>query len=361
MKRTANQDEVNQVVESLIRGGKARDVPPHLIKDVLFQLMNTRKDAMLHRNDQVVNRIDEVSGELQRGPNAFVYDEPGDPVLKRTMTRSLPSLKDDKLKTTSKLLASGAKPETIDTMSLATVNDVLKESRLKQSSKTHYGKSSTYNRTIESVNEYNADSRRLGPRLLQIQELERKVAEARKKLEDIKTNNQQKRLLFDEQKKMAEAELEAQLKGEIVELGSHVPTTLPLEYSKLSNKVLNTRQKEYYAANIYRYDDATNYHSEAHRKEREELDTLNERFVRSFKLNRRNLLSKQGQKRQCFTEVWERKRTKMNTEMQHEVEKAKKALDRLECELGQCRNGVRGEYSRIKSNERAQTSIGHRF
>ena len=47
--------------------------------------------------------------------------------------------------------------------------------------------------------------------------------------------------------------------------------------------------------------------------------------------------------------------------MAAEVEQAKKALDRLEGELAQIRGSVRNEYTRIKSNERAQTSFGGRM
>jgi hypothetical protein len=155
-----------------------------------------------------------------------------------------------------------------------------------------------------------------------------------------------------------EAELEDKLKNNMLLFGSHVPTTLPLEYSKFSPRVLDTRVREQKSAHFRFYDDAQVLRGEVVRKERDELDTLSERFSRSCKLQQQTMLSQQDQQRLTFQDFWTRKKEKVETETAAELIKLRKAVDHLQLELNEARKSAGDELARIRSNERrASTPI----
>ncbi|OHT00638.1 hypothetical protein TRFO_32665 [Tritrichomonas foetus] len=166
-------------------------------------------------------------------------------------------------------------------------------------------------------------------------------------------NNKRKYLqLLREKEKAEEEKLEHELKDQLLDFGSHVPTSLPLEYSKFTNKVLDTRVREHRSAQIRKYDDAAALRGEALKKEKQELEQLSERFTRSFKLQRQYLLKKQDERRESFKILWKRKMEKNEQDCARTMAEKKQAVENLERELAEARRACGKEVNRIRNNER---------
>lgn len=130
-------------------------------------------------------------------------------------------------------------------------------------------------------------------------------------------------------RKGAEVDLENKLKDDMLAFGSYLPTTLPLEYSKFSNKVLDMRVREHRSAQIRNYDDAQALRNEAIKLERQELDNLSLRFQRSFTLQRQHMLKLQQMQRQSFDVLWKRKQDKYEADLTAELTRLKKTNAKL--------------------------------
>jgi hypothetical protein len=138
----------------------------------------------------------------------------------------------------------------------------------------------------------------------------------------------------------------------MIDYGSHVPTSLPLEFSKFSAKVLDTRNREQKSAYFGDYDNAANLRQVAVKKEKEELNTLSDRFARSYKLQKQQVLKKQDQQRSGFEDHWERKKEESERALTKQLNERKLAVEHLERELAEAKKLADAELERIKNNER---------
>ena len=98
--------------------------------------------------------------------------------------------------------------------------------------------------------------------------------------------------------------------------------------------------------------DAQALRSEAVKREKEELDALSDRFARSFKLQRQQMLHKQDQKREAFKELWVRKKEKNQRSLNAKMSELKRAVEHLERDLVEAQRAAGAERTRIRNNER---------
>jgi hypothetical protein len=317
-----NAHDVTAAVDGLLRGDSPGAIPTVLCPPVITTLTQLRKDAILHHKDGLSNRIDEILGELQRGPSRLQSDSPNAP--------------DGSLGAPTRL---SAEPE-------------LRTRRLLEVSRGHYAASRSIDSALEQRAEYDVDCRRLGPRFLRVQRIERRLADSRAHYDDARLRALAKRQEFDALRDAAASELEDELRDELLRFGSHVPTTLPLEYSKFSGKVLDTKLREQRSAQSRLYDDAAALRSEVGAREREELDALSDTFARSFKLQRQTMLARQDRRRETFRIFWERKREKDEAEIKEELARLRRTVEHLQAELADAKALAAAEMSRVRENER---------
>ena len=349
MDKFIGQPEVQNAIDQLIRGAPIDSVPISIKHQVLTGLNSRRKDAILRHNDALANKIDVIIGEFTRGPDKYVFDGPTDP-NKTLKARALESKETERMKaTTTKLLNGESRIDDIDSHSRQSVAPFLKNDRVLEISRANYGQGRNIDKQIENCHEYSIDSRRLGPKLQRVAEIEKKLAAAKKRYEETRTSCYQRRREYTDLEKVAAVELEKKLQGELVEYGSHIPTKLPLEYQKFSSKVLNARQKEQMGAKLGMYDDALANRKIAIQLEREELTKNNEIFGKAFLKNREVMLKSQQQKREGFREIWRRKKDKITADLAAEMEQAKKSVENLEKELEDAKSVVYSEVGRIRS------------
>jgi hypothetical protein len=138
----------------------------------------------------------------------------------------------------------------------------------------------------------------------------------------------------------------------MLDYGSHVPKDLPLEFSKFSGKVLDTREREHKSALTRQYEDASALRKEAVTREKEELGALSDRFAKSFRLQKQHMLKKQALKREAFEDLWVRKREKNERVLTKEVLDLKLLVRNLERELQEAKDAEAAELRRIRDNER---------
>jgi predicted nucleic acid-binding protein len=303
-----------------------------------------RKDAILHHKDGLSNRIDEILGELQRGPSRFQSDCP-------KARRIAPPPADDQAATA----VLEGRPDSLDAPTRLSAEQTLRTWRILEVSRRHYQVSRSIDSTLEQCAEYDIDCRRLGPRFLRVQQIERLLADARECYDDARMRALAKRQEFDTLRDAAAEALEEELKDEILCFGSHVPTMLPLEYSKFSAKVLDAKVREQRSAASRLYDDAAALRSEVIAREKQ-LDVLSDKFARSFKLQRRTMLERQDRRRETFQVFWERKREKDEAEIREELVRLKKRVEHLEAELADAKELAAAEMSRVSENNRRSLS-----
>lgn len=344
---------VDEACEGLIKGDDPAELPVHLTKSVISKLTAMRKDAILHRKDARAAKIEEILGELQYGPGRYQFDTPGNPNLQRS--RALNTTKTPRrtqLESTSTKLVSGTtKLNAVDIQTRQAVTPVIKTRRNLEMSREHYPVSRDCDATLDNIYDYEVDSRRLGPRLQKVERIQAQLDEARTKYEEAKAKIHFQRQQFDELEKVAEVELEEKLKLEMVDFGSHVPTELPLEYSKVSNRVLDMQVRERRNAQIRRYDDATALRKEALALERQELDRHNAEFTRAFKLTKQHIQKKQNEKRESFHILWQRKKEKNEAEIRRQIHQLKMAVEHLEKDLAEAKRETQKEMNRVTKRE----------
>lgn len=353
---------MEQMIETLIKGGSTDDIPPECTQDLITVLTAKRKDCLLHGQDSRAARMEVILSELKTGPKKFEIDCPGDPITTRSLklvkTRSLGV---DRANLVRKEIIHGKRASEIDPTSRQTVMPSMKESRQLKVSRINYKSSSNYDHAIDNLNEYCVDSRRLGPKFMKVDEISRRLDEARKHYNEVRMKVHVQRQQYDALEAAAADELEKKLADEALEYGSHVPQTLPLEYSKFSENALNLRQRQQNAAKLRMYEDAESFSKQALALEKKQLQQHNEQFERAFNLNKKYLNGKMDEKRTCFREIWRRKKEKVTRDTQQELKQAKKAIENLERELAEAQGSASAEMRRIKANERvAYTPVAAR-
>lgn len=352
---------VQETIDSLLKGAPVSSIPPQICHQVISGLTARRKDAILHNQDNLANKIDVILGEIQRGPEKFEIDTPYDPV-KTPRTRALESPEQQTLRTTTRKLLDGK--ETVDDLDRSTrqsIGPVLKTSRILEISRANYSTGRSIDRQIETRHEYSVDSRRVAPKLILTAQLEKKLADAKAHYEEVKRQCYYKRRDYTILEKAEREKMEAKLDQEMLEQGSHLPTTLPLEYQKFSHKVLNAREKEQKGAKISMYDDAIANRKYAIALEKEEIQRNNEAFAKAFKANRDVLIKNQEQKRAGFQEVWRRKKDKVTAELAAEVEQARRAVENIERELEFARRSENKELGRIRSHSPQSARVSAQY
>jgi len=351
-----DRNTVLDCIEALLSGrSKPNDVSPPIVKSVMSELNQRRKDALLHHRDAEAAKIDDILGELQYGPMKFQCDTPENPRLIRTRALTATTCNDPLNKTGSSLYKGTATLESIDIPTRHAVEPLLKTKRVREVSRSRYAKSLSIDQTVDSMIDYEVDSRRLAPRLQKVQLLEQKLAQAKADYDSARAQCYNQRQTFNAIQAAASDEMEIKLKDEMVELGSHVPTTLPLEFSHFSNKVLDARERSYRAAQIRKYEDASAIKKEAVQREKEELEANNEKFIRSYTLNKQHMQKLQDRKRESFQILWERKKEKNEWQIQQTIAQKKIAVQNLERELAEARNSADCELNRIRKNQRASS------
>ena len=344
--------KVQDAIEALLKGSKPRELPTELCKSVISQMTQMRKNALLQKRDALAAKMDDILGELQYGPQKYVYDTIENPNLMRSRSIVSATSESNRLKQTGKTLVGGARFESVDSPSRQAVTPILKTKRVKQLSKANYDKSRALDRTVDGINEYELDSRRIAPRLQKVEAIQKKLDDARMELEHYKLRARQERLRYEALEKAAEEDLDERLAMDMLDYGAHAPNELPLEFSKFSGKVLDMRVRERKSAGIRKYDDAAALRTEAVKKEKEELRALSERFLRSYQLQKQEVLRKQGLKKAAFKELWVRKSEKNQREIAAKMRELKVAVANLEREVADAQMSAGTELTRIRNNER---------
>jgi hypothetical protein len=350
-------EQVKETIEGLLRGDKVADVPNHLCKSVISTLIQDRKDALLRREDALAGKMDDIIGELQRGPHKWLPDTAREPHVVRSLTFIKPTAETFRINTTTKELGRGAKLESFDIPDRQAATPALKTKRSRVVSRASYQKSKSVDFAIDRVVEFDLDSRRIGPRLLKVQDLQKKLEDAKAQYDACRERCRAIRIQSEEIRADEQDKMEEKLRDEMLDYGSHVPLSLPLEFSKFSGKVLDTRTKEQKSAHFKRYDDAAALRGEAVTKEKAELDVLTDRFARSFKLQRQHMVTTQDMSRSGFKDHWQVKKETQERMLTKQLMELKRAVEHLERDLAEAQNEADEELRRIKNNDRILTAV----
>jgi hypothetical protein len=346
--------EVEDAIDGLLHGAKVSALPTYLCASVITTMTQMRKEALLAKEDGLAAKMDDILGELKHGPQQYRIDlaAPPEETRARTLSRGL-SPEHERIDRHSKDLVRGrVRFESVDIPTRQASEPHLKTRNVREISRARYGKSGEIDRTVDHMVEYEVDSRRLGPRLMKVEEAEKRLAEAKARYERCRAECRTKRTHHDLLRDDAKETLESDLTTQMLDYGSHVPTSLPLEFSKFSGKVLDTREREWKSAKTRKYDDAAALRREAVKREKEELGVLAERFTRSFHLQKRHVLKKQELKREAFDDLWVRKRAKNERVLTKEVLDSRLAVQNLTRKLQEARDAEAAELHRIRENER---------
>jgi hypothetical protein len=316
-----------------------------------------RKDAILERKDGLAAKMEDILGELRHGPQRYLPDTPEPPVNFRSRSLAAPlDAQTTRLAQTAKQLVSGARMDSVDIPLRQGAEPVMKTKRVRQVSRTNYPKSQDLDRTIDTCIEYEIDSRRLAPRLLEVAGFEEKLDDARQRFDAARQRGRFTRQQFDAIREDAENKLEDKLNDEMLDYGSHVPRSLPLEFSKFSGKLLDVRERQRKSAWFRRYDDAGALRKEALQKEKDELNACTDRFTRSFKLQRQHVLDKQEEKRNGFQDFWVRKKQQCDRKIAKELSDLRYAVEHWDRDVGHSKRSASCEMGRIRTNEKAATA-----
>ena len=354
--------DMDQVIEGLMKGRKVGEIPPEDLQHLITVLTARRKDCLLHGQDARAQKMEEILSELKYGPDKFEIDTPYDPVATRTMrmtkSRNLDALESHTIR---KDIMHGRATSELAPRNRQVVMPNMKNSRQTKVARINYASSDRYDRAIDSLDEYTIDSRRLGPRFQKEEAIQRKLDEARAHYNQVRLQVHTTRQQYDALEAAAADELEKKLSEEALEYGSHVPQSLPLEYSKFSANALDLRERQAKAARFRMYDDAASFRKQALALEKKQLQQHNEQFERAFNLNKKYLNKKMDEKRECFREIWRRKKEKVTRDTTAELRQAKRAIENLERELAEAQKSSDKEMSRIRRNERvAYTPLASR-
>jgi len=344
--------EVNEIINDLINGLPVSQIPAELTQKVITVMTSKRKNAILQRKDSLASKYEKILSELKYGPNKFAYGftESPEVIRSRSLVKSR-AIQDPNLFKTVDNVMGGLKIKDIDPVSRQQIVPVLKTQRTMEISRQNNPTSRCIDEKIDQCDEYSIDSKRLAPRLLKVAAIEEKLHRARDDYERMRLKVHNQRQEYEALEAAAAEEMEKRIKDDMLEYGSHVPTSIPLEFSKVSSKVLDLNERSIKAAQLRKYEDSDSLRKEAHRIERKELDQQNEKFIKSFKLNKQQMLKKQDEKRACFREIWRRKKDKVTREINEKLLHCRKAIENLEKELEYAQMSAGKEVMRIKVNE----------
>lgn len=346
--------DCEEIVEGLLKGNSVDNIPPRLVHKVITIATAQRKDCIIQGRDATAAKLDVILSELKSGPNKYLPDTPANPIKTRARSMVLSrgvDFRTQQLSQTESTLIGGARARDIDSVSRQCVKPVMLKDRVLQVSRQDYHMSHKIDGAYDNVVEYSVDSRRLGPKLQRVQALQKKLDDARASYDHCREVVHFQRQQYEALESAAEEELEDRIKADLLEFGSHVPTSLPLEYSKVTNRVLNLREREVKASRIRYYDDATSFRKEATKLEKEQLQHQNELFVRAFNRNRAYKLKKQEDQRDCFREIWRRKKEKVSRDTRMQLAQARTAVENLERELADATKECNKEMERIRRDE----------
>jgi hypothetical protein len=190
---------------------------------------------------------------------------------------------------------------------------------------------------------------------LRVQELEAKLEEARTKFETARREGTAERLKFEAIKQDQEGRLDEKLKYEMLDYGSHVPTTIPMEFSKFSGKVLDVRERQRKSAWFRQYDEAEALRKEALEKEKNELKVLTGRFAKSYKKQKQEVVRKQENRKGVFGQHWQYKKDQTDQVIAKRLADLRKAVEHWERDLAEEEGVTVKELRRIKGNERCNS------
>jgi hypothetical protein len=350
--KDVTDEQVELAIEGLLRGDKVDDLPTYLCKSVISTMTQQRKDAILRREDSLASKMDDILGELQRGPHKYLCDTAREPAVMREITYKAPTKDTQRITNTAKQLGRGAQLEAFEISDRQMATPELKTKRARVVSRSDFPKSRDVDRAVDRCVEYELDSRRVGPRLLKVEDLREQLDNARAAYRECRERCRDIRLREEAIRSDQHDKLEEWLKDELFDYGSHVPRSLPLEFSKFSTKVLDTRRREQKSAHFRRYDDAAALRREAVKKEKEELHVLTERFGRSYKLQKQEVVRKQDQKRSGFKDHWQWKGERTERQLAAKLSELKRAVEHLERDLAEAQGNTDAELRRIKNNDR---------
>ena len=352
--RGCSAAEVKDAIEGLLRGDKVADLPTRLCKSVISTMTQMRKDALLQNEDALAAKMDDILGELKYGPQKYQYDQPESPqwIRSRSLRRTAPDDEVRRLNESGKILMRGARPESVDSPTRQAVTPELKTKRVRENSRARYPKSKQIDAAVDKCVEYEIDSRRIAPKLQRVEEIRKKLNDARAALEVYKEKAKHERIRYEMLEQAAAEDLEERLHVEMLDYGAHGPTSLPLEFSKFSGKVLDMRVRERKSAGIRKYDDARALRKEAVKREKAELQVSSAQFQRSYKLQKQHVLHKQDLRREAFKELWVRKSEKNQRDISQKMSELRKAVERLERDLADAQMAANKELIRIRNNEK---------
>jgi hypothetical protein len=270
----------------------------------------------------------------------------------RSLSFVKPTAQTFHINTTTKELGRGVKLETFSITDRQSATPTLKTKRTRVVSRANYPKSKDVDFAVDRVVEFELDSRRIGPRLLKVQDLEKQLENARASYDAFRERCRNIRLEREAIRADAEEKMEDKLDQAMLDYGSHVPISLPLEFSKFTAKVLDTRTKEQKAGHFKRYDDAAAFRGDAVKKEKEELKTCTERFARSFNLQKQRMVTTQDMSRVGFHDHWRVKKEQQERLLIKHLMELRRAVEHLERDLADAQNEADTELKRIKNNDR---------
>lgn len=347
-----NDREAEELVEWLIKGGTVDEIPLDKTHHVMTMMTQMRKNYLIQGKDALAAKLEIFLNELKRGPNRFEIDLPEPPDLIRSRSLAKSRFLDphmDELKGTSvNLTHHGKNTRDIGSIPRQEVKPVLMSDRALEVSRFNYPTSRKIDTAYDNCVEYSVDSKRLGPKLLHLEDVRRRLEQARADYEKIRQEVYFKRQQYDALEAAAADELDDRIKDEMIVFSSHVPTSLPLEYSKPTNRVLNLKERAEKAARIRGYDEAQSLRNEAVKIEKQQLLRQNELFIRAFKMNRSYMERKMDEKKSCFRDLWKRKKEKVTRDNTEKLRQHRLAIENLERELADAEASVHKEHDRIK-------------
>jgi hypothetical protein len=292
--------------------------------------------------------MESILGELCHGPERFSIGTPGDP----TEARERRLAQTDHFHEATKTLARSGRPDTVDSVNLQGATPGLKTKRSRSVSRAVYDDARQLDDTIDRCVEYEVDSRRLGPRLLKVQGLYERLGDARGAQEATRQKARITRRQFEEVRSAEEGKLEEQLEDEMIEYGTHRPKGLPIEFAKVSSKVLELRARERKAAWFRRYDEAEELRKEAHKKERQDLDANQGRFARSYALQKQDVARKQDTRRDVFHTHWGQKKEQSQRPVARQMQETTRAVEHWERDVGDAESALGAECGRVARTAR---------
>lgn len=350
-----NPMHVHETIDNLLSGKMVpSDVPSHLVQSVISNLNEKRKNALISNKDKDALKIEKIIGELRYGPTKYNFDTPENQRLIRTRAmHNEYSSKGSQINETVKRIANEKiNIQSMDNSTKYEIEPVMKTQRTKYVSKYNYSKARCLDHAIDDLIDYHNDSRRLGPRLLKVQALQRRLDQAEKDYQQAKEKCMAKRRAFNAVKKNEKFNFEHQIKKKYIDFDQQVPEKLPLEYSKFSGKVLEKRERIYQNAMQRNYEEADALRRDVIKREKLELEENRRNYVKSFTYQQKYIQKQKDQQREAFNELWNRKRDKNERDLQEEMAQHLAAVENLRRELANAQKACKDEIDRINHNLR---------